>query len=114
MTTVRVPLPLFGAQIQIQKCIEVFIRNSRKGNICFSLTLEMECYKLNYSQKGIRKNKKQKRTFCQHPDPDQEEEDDENEEMDEYPGRVTPPPFSPPYQQQLWKTVNFVRMRKKM
>ena len=82
MEVPRAPLPLFSVQIEIQKCIETFIRNSKKK--CFSFTLETDCYKVNYSQQGTRKNKKLKRTFCQHPDPDLEEEYDENEdEMDE-------------------------------
>ena len=93
MTAVRAPIPLFGAHIQIQKCIEVLIRNSKKGNICFSFTLEA----VNYSQKGMKKSKRPKTTFCRHPNLDleedeQEDEDKNEEEMEENSGRVSPPP----------------------
>ena len=90
----RVPLPLFSAQIEIQKCIETFIRNAKR-NICFSFSLETNCYKVNYSQKSTKKDKRPRRTFCHnYPDPDEE-----NDDMYEDPRRVpspTPTTPSPP------------------
>ena len=88
----RVPLPLFSAQIEIQKCIEIFIRNAKR-NICFSFSLETNCYKVNYSQKSTKKDKRPRRTFCHnYSDPDKE-----NDDMYEDPRWVpSPTPYHPP------------------
>ena len=105
------PIPLFGAYEQIEKCLEVLLRQSKQGNLCFTFTLEAENYKVNYSQKGMKKSKRPKTIFYHYPDLEveehdehdehDEENDEEMEEMDETSGRVsphrsnTPPPPHP-------------------
>ena len=101
------PIPLFGAYKQIEKCLEVLLRQSKQGNLCFTFTLEAENYKVNYSQKGMKKSKRPKTIFHRYPDLEHdehdehdEENDEEMEEMDETSGRVSPhrsstPPPSP-------------------
>ena len=105
-TAVR-PIPLFGAFNQVEKCIEVLLRQSKRGHLCFTFALESENFKVSYSQKGMKKSRRPKTIFHHYPDLEHDEDDEQdeenNEEMDETSGRVSPhrsntpppPPFHP-------------------
>ena len=77
------PIPLFGAYKQIEKCLEVLLRQSKRGNLCFTFTLEAENYKVNYSQKGMKKSKRPKTIFHCYPDLEVEEHDEHDEHDEE-------------------------------
>ena len=96
-TAVKRPIPLFGAFNQVEKCIQVLLRQSKRGHLCFTFALESENFKVSYSQKGMKKSRRPKTIFHHYPDLEHdehdehdEENDEEMEEMDETSGRVSP------------------------